>query len=50
MKSEKKANKNTILPVNITPAQRDWVKNESVRTGETMTAVIRRLIQNQIEG
>lgn len=46
MKDEQK---NKPMPVTMTPNQKDWVRDEARRTGETMTAVIRRLIQNQME-
>lgn len=41
--------KKTPILVNLNQAQRDWVKQQSEKTGDTMTAVIRRLIQNQME-
>lgn len=40
--------KNKPMPVAMTTAQKDWVKQEADRTGEAMAAVIRRLIQNQM--
>lgn len=37
------------MPVTLTEEQKQWLKDESEKTGETMTAVMRALIQKQIK-
>tara|TARA_R110000782_G_scaffold188983_1_gene278966 strand:+ start:177 stop:326 length:150 start_codon:yes stop_codon:yes gene_type:complete len=39
--------KKTLSPILVTPAQRDWLDNEVVKTGNSIAAVIRNLIQEQ---
>lgn len=43
-----KANKKP-MPIALTEQQKKWLKSESDKTGETMAAVVRKLIQTQME-
>jgi len=38
-----------IAPFRVTKAQREWLNNESERTGEPVSAVLRGLIQVKID-
>lgn len=40
--------KKTLAPILVTPKQREWLDNEVVVSGNSIAAVIRNLIQNQL--
>ena len=44
------SNSNVLAPVKLTPDQNQWLKDESFRTGNSKTVIIRSLIQDKIEG
>jgi hypothetical protein len=41
--------KKVMAPVRLTDHQMDWVEKESLRTGDSMASVIRKLIQEKVE-
>ena len=39
----------TMAPMKLTVTQTEWIENESLRTGNPKTTIIRNLIQAKIE-
>jgi hypothetical protein len=38
-----------LSPTRLTPAQYDWLRSEQERTGNPMAAIVRNLVQDQLE-
>lgn len=45
----KKAHVKPVMVKSFTPCQYAWIKTECTRTGENMTGVLRRLVQEKID-